>query len=60
MKEPRYPYSVTVEMPNSPSKTIGVSAVSTWHAIDIVYTTLGLYKSQEDRSKYNAKKLGRR
>lgn len=57
MAEARSSYSVTVEIPNGPNKTVGVSAVSTWHAIEIVYTSLGLYKSQEDRSKYQAKCL---
>jgi len=54
MQESRNLYSVTVEMPSG-VKTIGVSAVSTWHAIEIVYTLHS--KDQDNRAKYKAKKF---
>jgi hypothetical protein len=54
MQESRNLYSVTVEMPSG-VKTIGVSAVSTWHAIEIVYTLHS--QDQEDRAKYKVKKF---
>ena len=42
-------------MPTGPNKTIGVSAVSTWHAINIVF---GMNATdQGDMKKYKAKRL---